>query len=1010
MLTLRIAAYAIAFCAMTWIHSPVARAQVVVAPSSGPQRIITGPNGQKMLVRPGQPPMPIGGATPSGKPSTKPDDQKKEDDKKKEDGKKDDKPEESKVVTRPTEPPSKPNPDELKVAADDDGLLQFSFRHQPWPDVLEWLATVSHKSLDWQELPGGFLNLSTQRPYSIEETRDLINRHLLARGYTILLNDGDLSVVKVAEINSAMVPRVSAEQLKEMMPHEFAKVSFKLDWLLADGAVEELTPMKSPNGKLTAMKSTNRIEAMDAVINLREIHSLLEQEQSETGQDNLIQEFELQHARASDVMTSLQELLGLESKKPAMPMSPQQMQQMQQQMMQQMQRSSSSKTKAPAPKQPAEVHLIINTRKNSVVAHAPPDKMAIIEQAVKALDVATSHRDGLLNKPFQIQAYRLHSLSPGPLVTTLQDVGDLDPNTRLEADDKSNSIVAYASLVDHTTIKQLIDKLDGSGREFEVIQLRRLAADYVAGTIEFMMIGEKEEKQQQSRYYSFGYSSRYGNNDESKDDDEFRVDADVENNMLLLWATEIEIEAVRNLLVKLGEIPPEGGRTSKMRVLNVLPAEDAAEFLDRLKKAWPSLAPNDLNLPKLPESVEEPKEQAAPEAEQPGTKEVRNQRDAATLTVFTSIDADEEATVDEERTEDETPDAKQAEPRPTEQAEQPMPPTREELLRKFMEGRRPANPETPHPVNIAIDHAGRLVITSQDTAALDMLEELVTQLAPPAPDYKIYKLQYVDAYYVKDNLEDFFKEDDDDDKSNSSRRYYYYDYAPQKDDKTRSRLSQRPKLKFIYDYDSNSILVQGATAAQLTTIEELIAEYDKPDGDDSQSARFSATFQIEYSKASIIAETVKDVYRDLLSSNDKSLQQSNPEAKNRQPSGTTYIFGDGDNSNKPERSHVSFKGKLSFGVDDVSNLLLVSCEGEQLLKSVSQMIETLDEAAKPATTVSVVQLGGNVNAEKVRAVLLGLLGDQKSPAQPNSQNGQPKAPQGNQPRGNRQNGAPQVVQ
>ena len=31
-------------------------------------------------------------------------------------------------------------------------------------------------------------------------------------------------------------------------------------------AVEELKPMMSPNGKLTALKSTNRLEAMDAVI------------------------------------------------------------------------------------------------------------------------------------------------------------------------------------------------------------------------------------------------------------------------------------------------------------------------------------------------------------------------------------------------------------------------------------------------------------------------------------------------------------------------------------------------------------------------------------------------------------------------------------------------------------------------------------------------------------------------------------------------------------------------
>ena len=67
---------------------------------------------------------------------------------------------------------------------------------KPGPDVLDWLATVSGMSLDWQELPGDYLNLITQRSYTVEEARDLINRHLLARGYTLLVVNEVLSVAK----------------------------------------------------------------------------------------------------------------------------------------------------------------------------------------------------------------------------------------------------------------------------------------------------------------------------------------------------------------------------------------------------------------------------------------------------------------------------------------------------------------------------------------------------------------------------------------------------------------------------------------------------------------------------------------------------------------------------------------------------------------------------------------------------------------------------------------------
>lgn len=985
MLTPRTATVAVTVCAITLLWPSDMTAQEAAAPATaGPQRVVRGPDGKPMVVTPGQAPVPVAGSKPAST-TPQPGDGKKEEEKKGE--KTDGKPDESKAVARPTEPPQKPNPDELQVKPDDGGMLRFNFRYQPWPEVLEWLARVSEMSLDWQELPSGFLNLSTQRPYTVRESRDLINRHLLARGYTLLQNGEVLSVVKISEINPGLVPRVAADELQDLMPHEFAKVSFELDWLLADEAVEELKPMTSPNGALTALKNTNRIEAMDAVINLREIYHLLQQEQSDSGHDKLIQEFVLEHARATDVITSLQDLLGLESKKAAAPMNPQQMQQMQQQMMQEMQRRSSSGQKpAAAPKKAAEVYLIVNSRKNSVVAHAAPDKMAIIERAVQALDVPRSFRDGVLNKPFQIHAYRLHSLSPTPLVKTLQDVGDLDPNTRLEVDEKTKSIVAYASLVDHATIQQLIDNLDGSGRQFEVIQLRRLAADYVAGTIEFMMVGEKKE-QQQPRYFSY-YSPRSDNSDQQADGDEFRVDADVENNMLLLWANEIEIESVRKLLVKLGEIPPEGGRTSKMRVLSVVPPEQASKLLERLRQAWPSLAPNELNLPALPDKKDSESKPAERPVE-PDAKEARRPGNKLTLAV---LDAGEPKG-------DERAEPGDSQPEPPQPDEAATPPTREELRRMLFEDRRD-NSATPPPVSVSIDPAGRLVITSQDTDALDLLEELVSQLAPPAPDYKVFKLLHVDAYYVKDNLEDFFKEEEDESKS-SNRRYYFYDQAPSKQEKPRYRLSQRPKLKFIYDYDSNTILVQGADAAQLATIEELIAIYDKPETDDSQSARLSAVFQIEYSKATVIAEAIKDVYRDLLSSNDKSLQQQgNPEAKNRQPAGTTYIFNEGEGENKPDRTHMSFKGKLSIGIDEVSNVLLVSTEGEQLMKSVETMIETLDKAAKPVSTVSVVKLGGNLNAEKVRQVLAELLGDKQAAAPPPGENGPANGQRGNQPRGN----------
>src|SRR6516162_2280946 len=90
------------------------------------------------------------------------------------------------VIVRPNQPERPADPEELKLQPDGEGRIRFNFHGQPWPGVLEWIARVSHLNLDWQELPAGHLNLRTQRTYDIEEARDLINRYLLDRGFTML--------------------------------------------------------------------------------------------------------------------------------------------------------------------------------------------------------------------------------------------------------------------------------------------------------------------------------------------------------------------------------------------------------------------------------------------------------------------------------------------------------------------------------------------------------------------------------------------------------------------------------------------------------------------------------------------------------------------------------------------------------------------------------------------------------------------------------------------------------
>ena len=851
------------------------------------------------------------------------------------------------TITRSNEPPAESGPRRALPRPNPAGKVQLAFVGEKWPEILDWVADVSAMSLDWQELPDDYLNLTTRRSYSVPEARDLINGHLLSRGFTMLLNGETIHVVKIADMNKAMVPRVSPTDLDDRMPNEFAKVSFKLDWLVAGEAGEELKPMLSPHGSIVKLSATNRLEAFDTVSNLREIRDLLNEEQSTEGREQLVKEFRLQHRRASEVIDLLRNLFDIDpprnsggggrggDDRTAMMMK---------QMMDQMRRSQSGgKPGSGAAKKEEKVALVLNQRENSILAKAPPDVMAELTQAVAEIDVASTGPT-LGQGVNRYQIYKLRSLNPEPLVEMLNELGDLDPMTRLNVDEAKQAIIAYASLADHYTIKTLIDRLDKPSRRFEVIQLRRLEAEYVVGTIRFLMnVEEDDNKNSRDSYYYYRYMSRSGG--QQKEESKFRADADIENNRLLLNANEDELSEIENLLVKLGEIPEKGSRDAKMRLIDIDPAVNPDEFLRRLQSIWPHENPIEIEVPQVsPKARTEPARQSElPDKtvrQIPRNLDLESNRDGVMLVT------------------DKLPELKS------------VPPAYDSATAWPSERSVPSTERTKPgaPVKITMTTNGQLVVTSDDPDALNTMEDMIRELAsPPRRDYHVFQIKYESPGWLALTLEDFFKQEEEAKPSPYYFDYYYYS-RNQGSSKKSNSLSTKKIPKFISDSRSSTILVQGADAAQLKRIEELIGIYDKPEPSDSRAVRHTEIFFIKHSRATIIAETIKDVYRDLLSANDKALQTNNEKEKTERIiyRGPTEDTGDTENP-------LRFKGELSVGVDDLSNTLVISARAG-LLDNIRSMVETLDKAAAPASDVRVIQLDPKLDAASVQQRLNALFG------------------------------------
>ena len=153
----------------------------------------------------------------------------------------------------------------------------------------------------------------------------------------------------------------------------------------------------------------------------------------------------------------------------------------------------------------------------------------------------------------------------------------------------------------------------------------------------------------------------------------------------------------------------------------------------------------------------------------------------------------------------------------------------------------------------------------------------------------------------------------------------------------------------------------------------------------------------------MIAAALKEVYRDLLSENDKALQEGKGNKKEDRPAERSYTYIDGGGSEGEDQEEpIKFKGLLSIGVDETSNILIISAT-EGLLNNVSQIIDQLDQAAQPNSSFRVVQIKTHVNLNDLQKKLQNMLALKPPQQQQKNQNGNRQPQNGNNSNG-KQNG------
>ncbi len=520
-----------------------------------------------------------------------------------------------------------------------------------------------------------------------------------------------------------------------------------------------------------------------------------------------------------------------------------------------------------------------------------------------------------------MKIYRTKAIDPDAmrdLIQELVNVGKLQSNTQVQADDDSNTLIVYATPQDHLAIANLVSQVDDDGRDVRIIPLRQLDPQYAIEAVRLLLQGQQ----------SSGGEGRGGRRGGGGGADTFRIEADLERSRLLLWASDAEFDQVKTLLAKLGEEGGAQGTAGGVRVIQ-LPANGRKQVLDSMRQIWPNLRDNPLQIRERRIDVRESsihsdkseraESTATPDEDLTASRPLKDVvRARANQPAQVSAPTRFAVAAASAQDQDESEDA-------------PLP-ARDESIRDDAR-------EAP-PINVTEGPGGQLIITSKDAEALNAADGLLQQLLPQQSDYQVFKLKHISPLAMELTLKQIF--------GLSSATGERGARLPQ---------AARTQLQFVSDLDTGTLLVQGATAAQLAKIEELMELYDQPESLDSDLQRKTEIYEVKYSCADAVAEVVKEVYRDLLSANDKAFTR---DQRDRDSPSRDLGYGANYGSKIPQ-----FKGLLSVGVEQKTNVVVVSAP-DFLMAEVMGLVREVDETAA-GHRVKVVKLNG-VGADTLRRV------------------------------------------
>jgi type II secretion system protein D len=506
------------------------------------------------------------------------------------------------------------------------------------------------------------------------------------------------------------------------------------------------------------------------------------------------------------------------------------------------------------------------------------------------------------------------------LAKTLQDVYKASSTIRISAVG-TNQIMVWAGPDDQFEIARHIVGSTASNTTTELLPLAALDAARTADTLKGMFGDVKT-------------GAPY-------------IEADATRNALIVKGTREQVAEVRSVLKALGEGGNGGGN---VRVIT-LGQGSAATLAEALERLLPQMRKNPVRVitptgeerrpepikeKPRPEEKEKPKDGASGKGEASGGLEPPG-NGAASLAVPAGGARPPAGEVVAQGDDKQLAD----------------PQEKKEPARNDRPGRADA------PVTITA-FGNRLILTSEDPAALALAQELVrllTQTPGGEGDFEIIKLKNASAVEAAKILDEAFngtKPQSTQSRGDQGSPFGFFSRfsAPAA---TPPATPSANRIRVVADPATNSLLIR-ATPLDMLTIRRLLDKaIDAPETESKAVMRTWIIGPLKYANANEVASVVRDVYREQMNNN------PNPAS----PAGLVALslasrsFSSGGIRNM----NVDANGNprtvtLSLGVDDRSNSLVAACS-EAMYHDLKRLVDQLETAAKDSTrTVKVISIRG----------------------------------------------------